>query len=368
MFIIVALAAGCSSASASAPGTVDAGASDADDTSETGSTDVADAPAGCRIDAVWAFERIGDGSSHAIAAGADGRLHALSLRLSRLEYRVRSAGGTWSPVEISSKTPAWTDDIRMAVSATGGIVAVARGSSTFLQRTAAGEWLSEEVTSLSGSHPPWIVVDGGGVVHVTNGSGGVQLPRYARRATDGTWSTPSFASSMKGAETTAVAVIASGVTVCSIVFPYLMCVEGDGVSAFGTPATVGKDATHLHLLPDLLLAISGGPAGSSLRLHRRSGGTWSLGTIVDDAAGIWGGSDAAVDASGDLHVVQHLLITIAKATYERALRYVQVAADGKVKAQTIACDSEGLPNVEVLPDRRVFVSYAQKGGIFVGTP
>jgi hypothetical protein len=319
-------------------------------------------PGKCVVDETWKFDPLADGKQHALAAGADGRVHAVVQVGTALDYLVRDTSGSWSAPQRSTVTATSTGRLRMVVDGTGRIGIVAAGSSTYIERSATGTWRSESVTGLGAPVVPGIAVDTNNVIHVASGAGSAVPPVYAQRGT-GAWTTLTLPAAMKGAERTEVIDLAGEVHVCSIVAAKVMCSKGDGKTAFGEPITIdGPSGFELHLEPLHLVTIGFSAGGTLAELRRGIGSMWtSWGSDRVDA--LHTASDTGFHASGTPYLVQAV-----RYGSDVGLRYTAFSPSaGAAVSHTLACDVGGDVNIEVLADGTKLVSYARKaGGVVVG--
>lgn len=256
----------------------------------------------------------------AIAVDAQGRVHAVWSDGSEIWHAERRAG-VWSAPENISNTPDLSTMARLVVDPldtlhvawsdeNGGYPDV-----FYRQRPASGNWGAvENVTqnwdacSLSG-----LAVDGQGVAHATFG---YHSMAYARRGTDGTWSTPSILAQHADLRMLLVAEDEGAVHAVWHDTESLYYARSDGSGSWEPETTLTPETDRggsPHLVVDALGAVhavwSQAPLdGSSppriTYAHMDPGGNWSAREPVSDGSAECGGAQVAVDhATGVVHVV-----------------------------------------------------------------
>jgi uncharacterized repeat protein (TIGR01451 family) len=264
-----------------------------------------------------------------LAVDGGGAVHVVWRQGSEVFYARRSSDGTWSSPQNISNTPDCSESQQLAVDG-GGIVHVVWEDCSpesgidifYARRSTDGTWSSpQNISNNPGpSLKPQLAADGGGAVHVVwyDDTSGIWEIFYARRSSDGTWSSPQNISNTPDYSASPQLAVDGGGTVhvvwyeqsdwyCEIFYAQRSS-DGTWSSPQNISNTPGRSESP-RLAVDGVGTVhvvwrDGTPGNDDIFYAKRSSdGTWSSPQNISNTSGASGGSQVAVDAIGTVHVV-----------------------------------------------------------------
>jgi hypothetical protein len=312
----------------------------------------------------WEVEEVASGRLHAIAVSEDDTLHFLRIQGDVPFYKRRPARGPWSSEDMGDGASGFQHWIDMATFQ-GDIAAIAQGVN-LVERSAAGQWSTTALDSLSAGRPS-IAYAPDGAIHAVAYGGQLDPPHFGRKPPGGGFEMIPLPNEMTGGAFNSISVLDDVVHVCGSVFPDVVCASSSDDYASAT-VLGGYEADYLGLDGHWMLTARGSIEPETVLTARRFiGGQW-VQIASTTTPGFVSILHIDEDPLGNLHASGTFNLDLQQAT--AAVRYFGFTPEGDSEAAWLHCNAVST-DVAGLSRGTPVVSYSAndpQGPTYLATP